>query len=329
VSQFKVVITDFGEPDYALEAEVLKASSLDIELVRIQARTPEELCPTVADADGLIVQWVKITRQVMDKLTKCRVISRYGIGVDMVDLEAATEHGVMVCNVPDYCIEEVSTHTITFLLSLNRHLMILHAHVSSGKWGGVPGGAPSRLAGQVIGVVGLGNIGREVARKAGCLGLKVLGHDPYLAPEVAKALGIELVGLKDLLRRSDYVSLHCPLTDETRHLIAQAQLALMKPSAYLINMARGPVVDQLALYQALTVGTIKGAALDVFEQEPPSPDDPLLKLDNVILTPHAASWTAEAGAQLRRDAARNVVTVLQGKLPKSIVNRKALGLPEA
>ncbi len=329
MSQFKVVITDFGDPDYSLEAEEIKASGLDIELVRLQARTLEELFPTVADADGLIVQWVKITPQVMRALTRCKVISRYGIGVDMVDLTAATEHNIMVCNVPDYCIEEVSTHTITFLLSLNRHLLFQHTHVSSGKWGGTPGGAPSRLAGQVLGLVGLGNIGREVARKASCLGLKVLGYDPYFAPERAKALGLELVGLEELLRRSDYVSLHCPLTDETHHLIGQAQLALMKPSAYLINMARGPVVDQPALYQALTTGTIKGAALDVLEQEPPSPDDPLLKLDNVILTPHTASWTVEAVKQLRRETARNVVTVLQGKLPRSIVNRRGLRLPEA
>jgi D-3-phosphoglycerate dehydrogenase len=329
MAQFKVVITDFGDPDNSLEAEVLKASGLDIELVRLQARTPEELFPAVADADALLVQWVKITRPVMEKLARCKVISRYGIGVDMVDIPAATDHGILVCNVPDYCVEEVSTHTISFVLALNRHILIHNAHIHSGKWGGAPGGAPSRLAGQVIGIVGLGNIGREVARKAGGLGLKVVGCDPYLAPERAAALGVELVGLGDLLRRADYVCLHCPLTEETRHLIGQAQLAVMKPSAYLINMARGPVVDQAALYQALIAGTIKGAALDVLEQEPPAPDDPLLKLDNVIITPHVASWTTEAVEQLRRDTTRNVITVLQGKLPRAIVNRQGLHLPEA
>ena len=329
MSQYKVVITDFGQPDSVLEAEEFQASGLDIELVRLQARTPEELLPAAADADGLLVQWVKVTRQVMQSLTQCKVISRYGIGVDMVDIDAATERGIMVCNVPDFCIEEVSTHTIAFMLSLNRHLMIHHAHVKSGQWGAPPGGAPTRLSCQTLGVVGLGNIGREVARKVGAMGVKVLGYDPYVKPELVKPLGVELVGLEELLRRSDYVSLNCPLTEETRHLIGQAQFALMKPTAYLINMARGPVVDQPALYQALVAGTIKGAALDVLEQEPPSPDDPLLKLDNVIFTPHASSWTAEAGTQLRRDTARNVVNVLQGKFPKSIINRKALGLPEA
>lgn len=326
MSQFKVVITDFGEPDYEIEAQVLKASGLDIELVRLNAKQPEDLFPTVADADGLIVQWVKITRQVFDKLTQCKVISRYGIGVDMVDLEAATDHGVMVANVPDYCIEEVSTHTLAFVLSLNRHLMGHHAHVVSGKWGSVPGGTPARLAGQTIGVVGLGNIGRAVAAKASALGLKVLGFDPYLAPERAKAINVELTGLEDLMRRADYVTLHCPLTDETRHLIGQRELSLMKPSAYLINMARGPVVDQPALYQALSTGVIKGAAVDVLEKEPPAADDPLLKLDNIIITPHVASWTVEAIEQLRRETAQNVVTALEGKQPRSIVNRKGLHL---
>lgn len=332
MAQFKVVITDFGDPDYNLEAEVFKASGLDIELVRLQARTPEDLFPAVADAHGLLVQWVKITPQVMERLSCCKVISRYGIGVDMVDLPAATRHGILVCNVPDYCIEEVSTHTMAFILALNRHTLLHNAYVHSGKWGGVPGGAPARLAGQVLGIVGLGNIGREVARKAGGLGLKLLGYDPYLAPARAEALaetlGVELTGLEDLLRRADYVSLHCPLTGETRHLVGAAQLALMKPTAYLINMARGPVVDQPALAQALASGIIKGAALDVLEQEPPAADDPLFKLDNVIITPHVASWTTEAVEQLRCDTARNVVIVLRGELPKAIVNRKGLGLPE-
>ncbi len=329
MSQFKIVLTDFGDPDSTPEAEVIKASGLDAELVRLQARVPEELLPTVADADALMVQWVKVTPEVMDQMTKCKVISRYGIGVDMIDVAAATAHGIMVCNVPDFCIDEVSTHTLAFVLSLNRHLWQHHQHVKSGKWGGPPGGAPTRLSCQTLGIVALGNIGREVARKASALGVKVLGYDPYVKPQLLQGLNVELVGFEELLRRSDYVSLHCPLVEETRHLIGAAQLALMKPTAYLINMARGPVVDQPALYQALAAGTIRGAALDVLEQEPPAPDDPLLKLDNVIFTPHAASWTAEAGAQLRQDTARNVVTALQGKLPKAIVNRKDLNLPEA
>jgi D-3-phosphoglycerate dehydrogenase len=324
--QFKVVITDFSDPDHSLEVEEFQASGLDLELVRLDAHTAEALFPAVFDADALLVQWAKITRPVIDQLTRCKVISRYGIGVDMVDLEAASEHGILVCNVPDYCIEEVSTHTITCLLALNRHLLSHHEHVHSGKWGGVPGGAPARLSGQVLGIVGVGNIGGEVARKASALGLRLLGYDPYLSPEKAAALGMELTSLEVLLRQADYVSLHCPLTEETRHLIGPTQLAWMKPTAYLINMARGPVVDQPALAQALLTGKIKGAALDVLEQEPPAADEPLLKLENVILTPHIASWTNEAIVQLRRETARNVVLVLKGQQPRSIVNRKSLRL---
>jgi D-3-phosphoglycerate dehydrogenase len=173
--------------------------------------------------------------------------------------------------------------------------------------------------------VGLGNIGRVVARKAGCLGLKLLGYDPYIKAEQFADLGVEPVTLDDLLRLSDYVTLHCPLVAETRGLIGAAQLALMKPSAFLINMARGAVVVQSALYEALVNHAIAGAALDVLEQEPPDPNDPLLQLDNVIITPHASSGSIEAATQLRHDTAQNVVDMLSGKLPRSIVNREALG----
>ncbi len=328
MSQFKVVITDFGAPDSDLEEAELRASGLDVTLVRLNTRVPEEISRHAADANGLLVGFAQINRQVIEHLDRCQVISRYGIGVDMVDLEAATERGILVCNVPDYCIQEVSTHTIAFLLCLNRHIRYHDRNVRSGKWQSRLWGPPARLQGQVLGLVGLGNIGRAVARQAQGMGLRVLTYDPYVAQEEADRLSVELVNLEDLLRRSDYVSLHCPLTEETHHMIGQAQLELMKPSAFLINMARGPVVDQPALYQALVKHTIKGAALDVFEQEPPSPDEPLFQLENVICTPHMSSWSAESSAQLRQDTARNVVTVLNGGVPRSVINRKELHLPD-
>jgi D-3-phosphoglycerate dehydrogenase len=324
VAAFKVVITDFGDPDYQLEADTLAASGLDIELVRLNTRKPEELRPHVADAHGLIVQWANIDRGLMQAMRNCKVISRYGIGVDMVDLDAATEHGILVCNVPDYCIDEVSNHTLAFLLALNRHLLVQHAHVAAGHWGGPPGGAPARLTGQTLGLIGLGNIGRVVAAKAAALGLKVIAFDPYLSPERAASLGVSLRALDTLLSEADYVSVHCPLTAETRHLIGAAQLARMKPGAYLINMARGPIVDQAALVQALRAGQIAGAALDVQELEPPAAGEPLLQLPNVLFTPHTASWSAEAVLQLRRETAQNVVRVLAGQPPRSVVNPKVL-----
>jgi D-3-phosphoglycerate dehydrogenase len=322
MSPLKLVITDFAHPDSLLEEEEVRASGLDVQLVRLNIRAPDELIPHVRDADGLIVQFATINRAVIESLEQCRVISRYGIGVDMIDLEAATERGIPVCNVPDFCIDEVSTHTLGFVLNLNRHIWLHHRHIRAGRWAGPPGGPPARLAGQVLGVVGLGNIGSAVARKARCMGLTVLASDPYAPPARAAELGVELLALDELLRCSDYVTLHVPLVAETLHLIGAEQLAQMKPSAYLINMARGPVVDQAALYHALVTGTIAGAALDVLEQEPPAPDDPLLRLDNVILTPHTSSWSAEAVLQLRRETARQALDVLEGKRPRSIVNLK-------
>ena len=326
MSKFKVVITDFSRPENEIEAAVLSESGLDIDLVRLDTRDPDEIVEHAADADALIVQFTPITRQIIARLRDCRAISRYGIGVDMVDIPAATDHGIMVCNVPDFCIEEVSTHTIAFLLNLNRRIHHQDRHVRSGAWGSPPGGAPARLQGQVLGILGLGNIGQAVARKARCLGLRIVAYDPYVTPARAKALGVEMLALEDMLQVSDYVTIHCPLTDETRHIIGQPEFALMKPSAFLINMARGPVVDQQALYQALVASAIAGAALDVLEQEPPVADDPLLQLESVILTPHTSSWSEESATQLRRDVATNVVTVLRGGVPASTLNAVELGL---
>ncbi len=325
MAQYKVVITDFGSPDNDHEQAVLSASGLDYDLVRLNYATSDQLIPHISDADALIVQWAKIDRPAIESLSRCKVISRYGVGVDMIDLKAAGEHAIPVANVPDFCVDEVSTHAMGFLLMLNRHMLVHHAHIKAGKWGGVTGGPPARLAGQTLGVVGLGNIGRAVVKKAHGFDLKIIGFDPFYTAEKAAELGVEKVEFEDLLRRSDYVSLHCPLTEETRHLVGQSQLALMKPSAYLINLSRGPVVDQVALYEALVTQQIAGCALDVLEKEPPASDDPLLGLDNVIFTPHTSSWSAASIVQLRRQTAQNVVDALRGQTPYSIVNRKELG----
>jgi len=324
--EFKVVITDFTAPGNDIEASVLRESGLDIELVRLNTRDPDELIAHTADADALIVQFSPITRPVIERLRKCRVISRYGIGMDMVDISAATDHGIIVCNVPDFCIEEVSTHTIGFLLNLNCRIHIQDRHVRSGAWNNPPGGAPARLPGQALGIIGLGKIGQAVARKAGCLGLRLAAYDPYIPKEAADSLGVELMTIEALLRTSDYVTIHCPLTEETRHLVGAPQLALMKPSAFLINMARGPVVDQNALYQALVSGTIAGAAVDVLDPEPPVAGEPLVQLPNIIVTPHTSSLSEDSAIQLRRDVAVNVVTVLRGGVPASTLNARALNL---
>jgi D-3-phosphoglycerate dehydrogenase len=325
---YTVILTDFGEPDWDLETQVLQASGLDINLIRLDTKLPEQLISQVTTADALIVQWAHIDSTVIEALQHCKVISRYGIGVDMIDLAAASKRGIIVANVHELCIEEVSTQTIGFIIDLNRHITSLNDYVRAGKWGTAPVlyRAPRRLKGQTLGIIGLGNIGRIVAQKAGCLGLKLLGYDPYAKPESLTGLGVELAGLEELLRSSDYVSIHCPLVEETRSLIGAPQLAMMQPHAYLINMARGPIVDQAALYDALVDHAIAGAALDVLEHEPPDLNEPLLQLGNVIITPHTSSWSRESLIQLRRGTAQNVVDALQERLPRSVVNRKALGL---
>ena len=320
MAQFKVVVTDTSFADTTLEEAAFREAGLDVQVRLLNTRSPAEIIPQVGDADALLVVYAEINRQVIEHLHRCRVISRYGVGVDMIDLAAAREHGIPVCNVPDYCVPEVSTHTLTLILSLNRRLMPQDRHVRQGGWFPPPIETPARLQGQVLGLVGLGRIGQAVARGAMGLGMQVLAHDPYASEERARALGVELVGLEELLRRSDYVSVHCPLTEQTRHLIGAAQLALMKPTAFLINVSRGPIVDQSALYQALANRRIAGAGLDVQEWEPPRKDEPLTQLDNVVLTPHTAYWSDQSVVDLRRGVVANVATVLQGKPPRNVVN---------
>jgi D-3-phosphoglycerate dehydrogenase len=310
VGSFKVILTDFTDSDQRIELGVFAASGLDLELIRAVPNTTTDLTRIGAEADALLVQFANVDRPVLESLRRCQIISRYGVGVDMIDVQAAGELGIPVANVPDFCIDEVSTQTLGFIIDLNRHTVALNDHVHRGHWGSqpVPGGAPRRLAGQTLGIVGLGTIGCEVARKAAAFGLTILASDPYLATAPD----------------GDYVTLHCPLVPETRGLIGARQLATMKSTAYLLNLSRGPVVDQSALADALTSGVLAGAALDVMATEPPSPDDPLLQMANVLLTPHTSSWSIESIDQLRRDAAVNVTDALSGRQPRSVVNRDHL-----
>lgn len=317
MASWRVVITDFTEPGHDIESAVFASSGMDIDVVGADQTARRGLAAATAGADALLVQFATIGPALIESLTRCQVISRYGIGVDMIDLAAAARAGIPVANVPDFCIDEVSTQAIGFLIDLNRRTVPLNAHVHAGRWGTPPRVTPPRrVAGQVLGIVGLGAIGRAVAVKAQALGLRVLAHDPY----ASGAPGVEMAGLDELLAQADYLSLHCPLTEQTRGLIGAAQLSAMKPTAYLLNLARGPVVDQAALLASLEAGQLAGAALDVLATEPPAADDPLLGRDDVLLTPHSASWSAESAEQLRRDAAQNVVDVLAGRTPRSVVN---------
>jgi D-3-phosphoglycerate dehydrogenase len=261
----------------------------------------------------------------MDAMPRCKLISRLGVGVDNIDVPAATHRGIWVANVPDYGVDEVSLHAMSLLLAQLRGLPRLVADTRSGKWTLSPVKPIARLTGQTLGIVGFGRIGRSLATKAAGFGLRLLACDPYLDAAGIRAAGAQPVDLETLLHESDFVSLHLPLNDETRHIIGARTLAMMKPSAYLINTARGELIDEVALLAAVRAGQIRGAALDVLSVEPPPVDHPvlseLLKEERILVTPHGAWYSEEAMTDMRARATENVVRVLRGEQPRTPVNQ--------
>jgi len=302
MSKLRIVITDSTFPDANVEKNEL--APLDAEITSAHCRTEDDVLAVTRDADALMVQWAPITRRVMEQMKHCRFISRYGVGVDMIDLDAARDHGIKVQNVPDFCVEEVASHTLGLLVAVGRKIVWQDQLVRRGVWSVVSTIGPvNRFHGQTLGVVGIGRIGMRFAEIAAPLGFHILAYDVRPPQNLGP---VQLADFDTVLRQSDYLSLHCPLTKETHHLIDAAALAKMKKGCFLVNVSRGGVVDTKALVDALANGPLAGAALDVFENEPLPTDDPLLKLDNVIVTPHLASYSLDAAAQLRRDVARHV-----------------------
>jgi D-3-phosphoglycerate dehydrogenase len=319
VSQFKVVVTDYEFKTFAPEQEVL--DKIGVELVLKQCRTEDEVIEVAKNADALINQYAPITRKVIENLEKCKVISRYGVGYNTIDVDAATEKGIIVGNVTDYCLDEVSDHAMSLLLSSARKVTQLNHEVKSGNWDYKVGIPIFRLRGRTIGLVGLGNIPQSVARKAQAFGLNVIAFDPFVPEAVAEQLNVELVSLDELCEKSNFISVHAPLNQHTEGMISHDQFNKMKKEAFIINTARGPVIDEEALIQALTDGKIAGAGLDVVEQEPIDRDSPLLKMDNVILNPHVAWYSEESEEELKRKVAQNVADVLTGYYPTYLVNK--------
>ena len=315
----KVVIADVDFPN--VENELRELAALGTEIVVGACRTEEETIELCRDADGVICQYAPLTRRVIASLPRLRVIARYGVGVDTIDVDAATEHGVWVCNVQGYCATEVAEHATALVLALHRRLFPLDRDVHAGGWNavGVMGGT-LRLSELTLGLLGVGAIGRAVATRARALGLGVVAFDPFLGEDAAGEAGIRLVDLADLFARADFLSLHCPLNRETQKIVGAAWLERMKPTAFLINTARGGLVDHDALIAALIAGRLAGAALDVHEPEPLAPDSPLRAMRNVILTPHAAYYSDRSLADLQTLTARNVVKVLLGQRPLYPVN---------
>jgi D-3-phosphoglycerate dehydrogenase / 2-oxoglutarate reductase len=320
--QTKVVILDTNFPHN--DAERRLCGEAGVELAIAQCRTEDEVVAAARDADGVIAQYAPLTRRSIAGLPRCRIISRYGIGVDNVDVAAATELGVWVANVPGFCAPEVSDHALALVLAFGRRLFSLDRSVRDGRWDVIGvAGQTQRLAESTLGVVGFGQIGRLLAEKAGRLGLRVLATSPRSAAAHAATHGAEAVDLERLLRESDYVVLLCPLTPQTRHLINRESLALMRPGAHLINVSRGALVDEAALIEALADGRLGGAGLDVFEREPPPDDSPLRRLPNVVMTPHAAYYSSRALAELQERVTLNVLEALAGRMPASTLNPHA------
>jgi len=281
----------------------------------------DEVIGRARDADALIISSTPVTRGVMSALEGLKVVVRTGVGYDVIDVPAATDLGVIVVNVPDIWVREVANHTLALLLAWNRKIITLDRNVHAGKWGGgVPGAWTGSLHGETVGIVGLGNIGSAFARRVAAFETKLIAHDPYVEDSRFRALGVERVSLEALAERSDYVSVHTLLNAETRHLIGEAFFKRMKPTAILINTSRGPVVDELALTKALKDKRLAGAALDVWEREPVAADNPLLGMDNVIATPHAAYFSSPAVAEVPRRCGEEVARVLTGQRPINVVN---------
>jgi len=315
----RIVITDCDHPSVEIEKEIL--SEIDPEFILAQCKTEDEVIEVAKDADGIINQYAPITRRVIESLKRCKVIVCYGVGVDNIDIEAATEHKIIVANVPDFCIDEVSTHTLALILACARGIILLDSKIKEKKWDFTLAKPLFRTQGKILGLFGLGKIARAVAKKASGFGFKIIAYDPYVSKVND---GIELVEFSKLLPDSDFVSIHVPLTDETRHSFGENELKAMKKTAYLINTARGPIVDEKDLYKALKNRWIAGAALDVMEKEPPDWENSLLKLDNLIITPHISFYSEESYVELKTKAAKAVLSVLKGELPPAFVNPQAV-----
>ena len=321
MAQLQVAVSDSVFPNLDPTRAVL--SQIGAQLSLAEEPKPEAILRVARDADALLATYAKITAEMIRQMTRCRIISRFGIGVDNVDIPAASEQGIVVTKVPDYCIDEVSDHTMALLLSAVRKIPFANSMVHAGMWE-MPAVVPiHRLRGTVLGLVGFGRIPQLVAPKAKSFGMRVVSYDPYIPKDVFERAAVESVEFGDLLKMSDYISIHSPLLPETRGLFGADAFRQMKPSAYLINTARGPIVDEGALAHALDAGQLAGAALDVMPEEPPR-KSPLFGRPNVIITPHTSFYSEESLVDLQTKAAEEVVRVLKGEAPKNPVNPEAL-----
>lgn len=319
--KYKVLITDYVWPDTRPEREILEP--LGVEIIEADRGDEDRLVELAQDVDGILTCFALTTGNIIKASPKLKVVSRYGIGVDNIDVAVATELGIPVAYVPDYCVEEVADHAMALLLALVRGINRYDPHTKAGGWDLQVGRPLVRLRGSRIGIAGFGRIGRETAKRAAAFGMEIGVFDPYLKQADMPA-GIELISLDRLIEESDFISLHTPLTDETHHLIDAAALAKMKDSALLINTCRGQIVDEFALAEALNAGQIAGAGVDVTEIQPPADDHPLRSAKNCILTPHAAFCSEGSVLELEQRAAQALADVFNGVVPRNPFNTEVL-----
>jgi D-3-phosphoglycerate dehydrogenase len=330
-ASIKFVVTDYIEEGLNWEADEMAKRGVEFACYQLKPAPFEELAEKTRDADVILVNMVPVTRELIGRWEKCRVVIRHGIGYDNVDVDALTDAEIMFGYQPDYCTEEVAEHAIALMFGLARKLFpgrtCLEKSSAAAAWDFSDVMPLYRMAGKTVGIIGCGRVGSTLYRKLQSFGFEFLICDPYLSDERVKELGIELTDHESVFRHADFVTCHTPLTDETRHLINAETLAMMKPTAYLINTSRGPVVDHGALADALREGAIAGAAIDVYDQEPPPPDYPLFQLDNALLSPHLAWASEEANWTIRRNIVEDVDRFIRGEPPRCWVNQEAMQKP--
>ncbi len=322
MAALKVVVTDLGYPNYDSEREQVEA--IGAEFFTAECTTAEEVAQATRDADGVLNRAAPVTAETIEQMERCKVIARYGIGVDNVDVEAATRKGIVVANVPGYCVEEVTDQALALMLAAWRKVVSHDKAVRTGAWDISFRDPVYRLRGRTLGLLGLGAIARRLAEKVAGFGFRIIAYDPYVNADDAGKLGVEMVALDALFQESDLLSLHAPATPETRHIVSAERLTSMKETAVLVNTSRGPLIDEVALIEALKAKQISAAALDVYEQEPPDRSSGLFQLDNVIVTDHAAWYSEDSLAELQRRCAMAACAVLTGRRPESPVNPEVL-----
>jgi D-3-phosphoglycerate dehydrogenase len=321
----KVVVTDYIEPDLNWESEEFARRGVDFEFHQLKFAPNEKVIEATRDADVVVVNMVKITPDIVSAWKRTKVVIRHGVGYDNLDLDALAKAGIAPCYIPDYCAEEVAEQAIALIMACGRRVVssrkVVDDSSARGIWDFTPMIPIFRMGGQTLGILGCGRIGSLVYKKLKSFGFEFLICDPYLTVERKRELGIETVDKETMFRGSDFVTIHTPLSSETRHLVNRETLAMMKPTAYLVNTARGPMVDDAALADSLKRGVIAGAGIDVFDREPPPQDYPLFGLPNAILTPHLAWYSEDAAWTIRKLIVLEVDRFLAGQPPRYIARK--------